>query len=240
MAQRYESFVKFLRGTTTAWGKLPESEKDPNTLYFIADASDPTGKLYLGNKLISCGEGGGGLGADATINDLSDVLISEGVAANSLLVYDAVEGKWINKTLSEVLSVVVSIMTGATADSNGEAGLVPIPMAGDQNKFLKGDGTWADPLGDIIGESDKGKTVRNIAKEEVAAIVDGASEAFDTLKEIEKWINDHPNDTSVSSILQEVQGLKDIINGSNSNEGLLERVVALENALTWQEIPPKA
>ena len=26
MAQRYESFVKFLRGTTTAWGKLPESE----------------------------------------------------------------------------------------------------------------------------------------------------------------------------------------------------------------------
>lgn len=35
-------------------------------------------------------------------------------------------------------------MTGATANAAGKAGLVPAPAAGDQNKVLKGDGSWAD------------------------------------------------------------------------------------------------
>lgn len=32
---------------------------------------------------------------------------------------------------------------GATASADGASGLVPKPLAGDQDKFLKGDGTWA-------------------------------------------------------------------------------------------------
>lgn len=32
--------------------------------------------------------------------------------------------------------------TGATATEDGTSGLVPKPEAGDQDKFLKGDGTW--------------------------------------------------------------------------------------------------
>lgn len=35
-------------------------------------------------------------------------------------------------------------MTGATESSAGAHGLVPAPQAGDQNKFLKGDGSWDD------------------------------------------------------------------------------------------------
>jgi hypothetical protein len=34
--------------------------------------------------------------------------------------------------------------TGATASTDGVQGLVPGPLAGDQNKVLKGDGTWGD------------------------------------------------------------------------------------------------
>ena len=34
--------------------------------------------------------------------------------------------------------------TGATASTDGEKGLVPAPLAGDESKFLKGDGTWAE------------------------------------------------------------------------------------------------
>lgn len=34
--------------------------------------------------------------------------------------------------------------TGATASTDGVQGLVPGPLAGDEDKFLKGDGTWAD------------------------------------------------------------------------------------------------
>lgn len=33
-------------------------------------------------------------------------------------------------------------MTGATASADGASGLVPAPQAGDENKVLKGDGTW--------------------------------------------------------------------------------------------------
>ena len=40
-----------------------------------------------------------------------------------------------------------SEMTGATASTDGEAGLVPAPLAGDENKFLRGDGTWQDVEG---------------------------------------------------------------------------------------------
>lgn len=36
-----------------------------------------------------------------------------------------------------------SNMTGASSSAAGAAGLVPAPAAGDQDKYLKGDGTWA-------------------------------------------------------------------------------------------------
>lgn len=36
------------------------------------------------------------------------------------------------------------IMTGATSSSAGTAGYAPAPSAGDQDKFLKGDGTWGE------------------------------------------------------------------------------------------------
>lgn len=46
--------------------------------------------------------------------------------------------------------------TGATATTAGEKGLVPAPAAGEQDKFLKGDGAWADvdalPSGGTAGQ----------------------------------------------------------------------------------------
>src|SRR5687767_2068593 len=41
--------------------------------------------------------------------------------------------------------VLVSVFGGATSLLDGTWGFVPMPEAGDQDKFLKGDGTWADP-----------------------------------------------------------------------------------------------
>ena len=35
--------------------------------------------------------------------------------------------------------------TGATSSQDGVAGLVPAPEAGEQNEFLRGDGTWGKP-----------------------------------------------------------------------------------------------
>jgi hypothetical protein len=40
---------------------------------------------------------------------------------------------------------------GATSSTAGEKGMVPTPTAGDNNKFLRGDGTWSNPtLAEII------------------------------------------------------------------------------------------
>lgn len=39
-----------------------------------------------------------------------------------------------------------SVFTGATASAAGTTGLVPAPAASNQGKFLKGDGTWAEPV----------------------------------------------------------------------------------------------
>lgn len=37
--------------------------------------------------------------------------------------------------------------TGATSSAGGVSGLVPAPSSGDENKFLRGDGTWASVSG---------------------------------------------------------------------------------------------
>ena len=38
-------------------------------------------------------------------------------------------------------AVGADVMGGATASMDGSIGLVPMPHMGDQNKFLRGDGT---------------------------------------------------------------------------------------------------
>lgn len=41
--------------------------------------------------------------------------------------------------------------TGATSSDDGAAGRVPAPQAGDEDKFLKGDGTWGGFTGFVSG-----------------------------------------------------------------------------------------
>ena len=38
-----------------------------------------------------------------------------------------------------------AVMKGATASAAGTSGLVPAPAAGDQGKYLRGDGTYGTP-----------------------------------------------------------------------------------------------
>lgn len=50
--------------------------------------------------------------------------------------------KWRVKKLGEG---VYLLMVGATDTKDGQGGLVPAPSAGDNNKYLRGDGTWKVP-----------------------------------------------------------------------------------------------
>lgn len=49
----------------------------------------------------------------------------------------------------------ITDFTPATASTDGASGLVPAPQAGDQDKFLKGDGTWVDSTYDDTALSNR-------------------------------------------------------------------------------------
>lgn len=135
-----------MRGSVSAWETLlttPERVSD-DTLYFIYESTNnPTeGKLYLGQKLIS-GTGSGGGSSVVNINDLSDIYIdNESLADKQILVYNETYERWENTSLSAIINDATSDFHGASAVAAGTHGLVPAPAAGDQNKFLRGDGTW--------------------------------------------------------------------------------------------------
>lgn len=127
-------FVKFVRGSQDAWNLL--LHKEPDTLYFIVNSGENTGKLYLGDKLISGG---------ASVEDLADLgIVITDAEEGQVLAYNATTGNWENTDINGLLDI--DEMYGATSEEDGITGLVPVPHAGDQNLFLRGDATWANPV----------------------------------------------------------------------------------------------
>lgn len=51
-------------------------------------------------------------------------------------------------------AAIATDMTGATANDDGTHGLVPQPLAGDEAKFLRGDGTWEHVPAQLSGLTD--------------------------------------------------------------------------------------
>lgn len=213
---RLSGYVKFLRGTPTAWDQI--DPKDPDTLYFIANPSDTKGKLYLGNKLIS--GGGSGEGSAVTIGDLEDVLIGANVPADAVLVYNETTQVWEPVALATAIQNVVGVMTGATSEQDGLAGLVPQPVAGDNTLFLRGDGVWADPtttvnqrIDDLLG-SDTG-SIRDIASQLVTDLVGNAPEDLNTLEELAAWAREHEDALDLTEMTAKVTLLNDAMFGTD-------------------------
>lgn len=240
------NYVKFLRGTPAAFEKL--SIKDKDTLYFISEPGAKNGLLYLGDKIIAGSSSTGSI-SNLSIADLKDVIIDNtGLTDGSILMYDWVKKVWVNKTLDEV---VVDVMQGASSTKAGAAGLVPAPKVGEQNKFLRGDGTWAEAgltdaekqelqdntskLEALIGDSTKldgtVPSISEIALETLteALVPEDAKESLDTLQEISDWIQKHPGDVSAinSNILDlqaSVGSIENVLNGTKETEGLVSTV----------------
>lgn len=122
------NYVKFFRGTPKAYAS---TVKNSDTLYFVSESDSNVGSLYLGSKLIA--------GEINSLTELEDILISEQLSNGSILVYDESQSSWVNKTIVEA----IGLMTPATSDAAGGYGLVPAPGIGEENYFLRGDGTWA-------------------------------------------------------------------------------------------------
>lgn len=85
-------------------------------------------------------------------------------------------------------AAIATDMTGATASAAGTRGLVPAPAAGDNDKFLGGDGTWKDVPAELSGLTDV--DLNNLA--------DGQLLRYDATAQ--KWENYTP-DRIVSEVL---------------------------------------
>lgn len=247
------NYVKFLRGTPAAFERL--SIKDKDTLYFISEPGAKNGLLYLGDKIIAGSSSTGSI-SNLSIADLKDVIIDNtGLTDGSILMYDWVKKVWVNKTLDEV---VVDVMQGASSTKAGAAGLVPAPKVGEQNKFLRGDGTWAEAgltdaekqelqdntskLEALIGDSTKldgtVPSISEIALETLteALVPEDAKESLDTLQEISDWIQKHPGDvTEINSNILDLQAsvgsIEDVLNGTKETEGLVSTVGKVYDAI---------
>lgn len=224
-------YVKFLRGTPAAWADL--ATKDTDTLYFISENNAERGKLYLGPKLISDGS----ITQITSLSDLQDVLISAGLPTNAILVFNSTTQQWEAKPLQYVLSAIVTPMIGATENADGVSGLVPTPLQGQQNLYLQGNGTWSDPTVDVKSEltrlkgSDTNSTIRQIAADEVAQVVANAPSSFDTLKEIADWIADHDETIDIVEVTTDVTALNNAVFGPDGNSGLVVDVQTLEDII---------
>lgn len=129
------SYVKYTRCSQDFYDTLEKKDKD--TLYFVyTDINAPFGKLYLGNKLISTSK----KDENFSLADVDDVFLKKPFKDGQFFVYDEVEQKWTNQTIADAFEI--EPMVGATEDTDGLSGLVPVPLAGENNKFLRGDGTW--------------------------------------------------------------------------------------------------
>ena len=149
-------------------------------------------------------------------------------------------------------------MVGATSADDGVAGIVPKPRAGDQNKFLRGDATWAEVSGltpaqaqelvqlrtdvnSILGD-DSGLSMRDVAAEEVAKIVASAPTDLDTLKEIADWIESHPSssaeiNTRLTTLETNVGDLQNELLALQAKDtDLQEQIDDLNDHLRWMNV----
>lgn len=100
------NYVKFIRGTPSAYENLQIKEAD--TLYFISEATSTIGKLYIGDKLISSEMSQEDL--KFYLKNLEDVDIT-GAKQNDLLSYDATNQKWIPINLGIENDTIINIQS---------------------------------------------------------------------------------------------------------------------------------
>lgn len=194
-------YVKFLRGTPQAFAALPHKEED--TLYFICEKDEEVGQLWIGNRLITQSTDD-----DSVLNYLNELkdVDTSGARQDQYLGYDANQQKWIPMTPEQAISA--SVMMGATDTYAGQSGLVPAPAAGDNKKFLRGDGKWIQvetvtPLDLQILQAE----INNKAtKEDVIAV---STNVQNIARQLNEFVSITSYNNKMESIDKEIASIKD-------------------------------
>ena len=164
--QNTTSYVKFVRGTVTAWNQLrAASQVYDDTLYFIYESADATtGNLYLGTKLI----GGTGSGGANSLADLTDVIVSE-ISNKDILIYSG--GSWINGTIEDIINLNTSTLEIDSTGAITIAGFTQAEVGTIPQKNSSGKITWVAPgnLSEITNINNQLQNIYN--KEEVNNLI---------------------------------------------------------------------
>ena len=164
--QNTTSYVKFVRGTVTAWNQLrAASQVYDDTLYFIYESADAiTGNLYLGTKLI----GGTSSGGANSLADLTDVIVSE-ISNKDILIYSG--GSWINGTIEDIINLNTSTLEIDSTGAITIAGFTQAEVGTIPQKNSSGKITWVAPgnLSEITNINNQLQNIYN--KEEVNDLI---------------------------------------------------------------------
>lgn len=182
--------------------------------------------------------------AQTAVDALSDKVgtIADGKTAAGLISENTTAISGINSKIGTVadgktvVEMIADAKTAATYNDTEVRGLITA------NK------TAIDTLIGSV-EGDNAKSAREMAHEEVAKVVDGAPESFDTLKEISSWISDHSDsavtmDNSIKANAAAIEKLNgaDTVAGSVAKavkDGVTpvaNRVTAIENKVTDDKV----
>ena len=138
--------TNYIKGLSVSGTTITYTKGD-NTTGTIT-TQDTTYILPVAGTGINGSLGGIKVGSGLTIDSTTGVLSATGGGTADNVEWSGILNKptdvsyWTNDSGYITLS---NVMSGATANTAGTAGVVPAPASGEQAKFLRGDGQWASP-----------------------------------------------------------------------------------------------
>lgn len=164
----------------------------------------------------------------------------ENLHDGDLLVYNETTNLWSARPPIQT----IPIMTGATNLVDGTSGLVPVPKAGSNNFFLKGDGSWADPVPTILKKQvadlvalDAEKSAREIAAEESAKVQNALTPITNNLNN-RITILESQTDAYITNqvFIKGIGNLKLLFNANEEKNTVVDAINVLDQRLTWQKV----
>lgn len=215
--QNTTSYVKFVRGTATAWNQLKAANQVyDDTLYFIYKSTDATiGSLYLGTKLI----GGTGSGGASSLVDLTDVIVSE-ISNKDILIYNGVS--WTNGTIEDIINLNTSALEIDSTGAITIAGFAQAEVGAIPQKDSSGNITWVAPgnLSEITNINNQLQNIYN--KEEVNNLI--ASVDHLSYKKVESLDEINKNATDASRYVY-------LVPTENLSGNLYDEYMVIDNQL---------
>ena len=139
----------------------------------------------------------------------------------------------------------LDIMKGATVDVDGVFGLVPTPPKGELNRYLRVDGTWAEPTGDLPSAGSGGSglmTPEQVSQLEqcvtnISNLTNSLSSTNTNVTNLSKTVNSlsskHTND--VNSLNGSIGNINSTVNSINERVNLhnqqLSEIIQMINTI---------